>query len=89
MEVKEIIEKKKELESQIQGLVNNFYKETDVPIEEIKVESLKNQEITALITVSEQSRRMIESVLSKSNLKIRSTNRNTKNNGQVHTILHN
>ena len=37
MEVKEIIEKKKELESQIQGLVNNFYKETDVPIEEIKV----------------------------------------------------
>ena len=38
MEVKEIIEKKRELESQIQGLVNNFYKETDVPIEEIKVE---------------------------------------------------
>lgn len=38
MEVKEIIKKKKELESQIQGLVNNFYKETDVPIEEIKVE---------------------------------------------------
>ena len=29
-------------------------------IEEVKVESLKNEEITALITVSEQSRRMIE-----------------------------
>ena len=38
MEVKEIIEKKKELESQIQGLVNNFYKDTDVPIEQIKVD---------------------------------------------------
>ena len=38
MEVKEIIEKKKELESQIQELVNNFYKETDVPIEQIKVD---------------------------------------------------
>ena len=37
MEVKEIIEKKKELESQIQGLVNNFYKETDVPIKGIEV----------------------------------------------------
>ena len=37
MEVKEII-KKKELESQIAELVNNFRKETDVPIEEIKVE---------------------------------------------------
>ena len=38
MEVKEIIEKKRELEYQIQGLVNDFYKETDVPIEEVKVE---------------------------------------------------
>ena len=37
MEVKEIIKKKKELESQIQGLVNNFYKETDVPIGGIEV----------------------------------------------------
>ena len=38
MEVKEIIKKREELNSQIQELVNNFYKETDVPIEEIKVE---------------------------------------------------
>lgn len=38
MEVNEIIKKRNELNSQIQELVNNFYKETDVPIEEIKVE---------------------------------------------------
>ena len=37
MEVKEII-KKKELEYQIAELVNNFRKETDVPIEQIKVD---------------------------------------------------
>ena len=37
MEVKEIIKKKKELESQIAELVNNFHKETDVPIEGIEV----------------------------------------------------
>ena len=36
MEVKEII-KKKELEYQIAELVNNFRKETDVPIEGIEV----------------------------------------------------
>ena len=38
MTIDEIIKKKKELNCQIQELVNNFYKETDVPIEEIKVE---------------------------------------------------
>ena len=38
MEVKEIIKKREELNSQIQELVNNFYKETDVPIEQIKVD---------------------------------------------------
>lgn len=38
MEVKEIIKKREELNSQIQKLVNNFYKETDVPIEQIKVD---------------------------------------------------
>lgn len=38
MDVNEIIKKRNELNSQIQELVNNFYKETDVPIEEIKVE---------------------------------------------------
>lgn len=37
MEVKEIIKKKKELEPQIADLVNNFHKETDVPIEGIEV----------------------------------------------------
>ena len=37
MEVKEIIKKKKELESQIAELVNNFHKETDIPIEGIEV----------------------------------------------------
>lgn len=38
MTIDEIIKKRAELNSQIQELVNNFYKETDVPIEEIKVE---------------------------------------------------
>ena len=38
MTIDEIIKKKKELNCQIQELVNNFYKETDVPIEEIKVD---------------------------------------------------
>ena len=38
MTIDEIIKKRVELNSQIQELVNNFYKETDVPIEEIKVE---------------------------------------------------
>ena len=38
MDVNEIIKKRKELDCQIQELVNNFYKETDVPIEQIKVD---------------------------------------------------
>ena len=37
MTIDEIIKKREELNSQIQELVNNFYKETDVPIEGIEV----------------------------------------------------
>ena len=37
MEVKEIIKKREELNSQIQELVNNFHKETDIPVERIDV----------------------------------------------------
>lgn len=37
MDVNEIIKKRKELDCQIQELVNNFCKETDVPIEQIEV----------------------------------------------------
>lgn len=37
MEVKEIIKKREELNSQIQELVNNFHKETDIPVDRIDV----------------------------------------------------
>ena len=37
MTIDEIIKKRVELNSQIQELVNNFYKETDTPIEGIDV----------------------------------------------------
>ena len=37
MTIDEIIKKRAELNFQIQELVNNFYKETDIPIEGIEV----------------------------------------------------